>query len=166
MDGWSRVHDSCYRLLRGSMTHSTAKAHCIVNGGRLALISSDEELAAVQAYIKSEGLRPPNITWVDGSDAEKEGVWRTSAGDVMTYLGWTGVELNGGTNGNCMALYGKDVWDSGCDRADITYSALCEPVIHFICCFCNSFYHLGHLVSSLILYSWNESQHHTEQNNN
>jgi len=89
-------------------------------------VSSAEELAAVQTFIQSEGIGPTNGVWVDGSDAAQEGVWLTSAGDVMSYFGWTGVEPNGGTIENCMRLVGAKVLDTGCNRAGEVVAALCE----------------------------------------
>ena len=123
---WSLVYDSCFRLLRGSVTQSTAQNNCIEKGGSLALASSAEELAAVQAFIQSEGIGPDDGVWVDGSDAETEGVWRTASGEVMTYFGWTGDEPNGGTNENCIRLRGDRVYDDGCDVTHKFVAALCE----------------------------------------
>ena len=122
---WSLVYDSCYHLLRGSVTQSTAQNNCLGKGGNLALVSSAEELAAIQAFIQSEGIGSTGV-WVDGSDAAEEGVWRTASGEVMTYFGWTGVEPNGGTIQNCMMLWGVSVVDNGCYRADLAVAALCE----------------------------------------
>ena len=126
MSGWSLVHGSCRRLILGSMTQPTAQANCLAIGGRLALVSSAEDLAAVQAFIQSEGLGITNGTWVDGSDAAQEGVWLTSAGDIMNFLGWTGVEPNGGIYENCMLLVGNQVWDLTCNYAGFTSATLCE----------------------------------------
>ena len=82
---------------------SVAQAHCLSHGGRLAVLPSAEEMAAVQAFFQAE--LSLEYTWVDGSDAEVEGVWRTSDGEVMTYLGWADSEPNGGTFSNCRAIY-------------------------------------------------------------
>ena len=124
--GWSLVYDSCYRLLPGSVTQPMAQEHCLKEGGSLALVTSAEELAAIQAFIQSKGIGPEEGVWVDGSDAKIEGAWRTSSGELMTYFGWTGVEPNGGTSENCMRLCGESVFDDGCDRADKVVAALCE----------------------------------------
>ena len=126
MSGWILVHFSCRRLIHGCVTQPTAKANCQAIGGHLALVSSAEELAAVQTFIKSEGLGSRNDVWVDGSDAAQEGVWLTSDGKVMTYLGWTFKEPNGGQNANCMMLFGIEVWDENCNRVDDSYATLCE----------------------------------------
>ena len=126
MSGWSLVHCSCRRLLRSSVAQSTANTNCHAIGGHLALVSSAEEKAAVQAFIQSEGIGPTGGTWIDGSDATHEGVWLTSAGDVMSYVGFTRPEPNGGTFENCMRLKGAIVQDEGCNRADRVVAALCE----------------------------------------
>jgi len=67
-----------------------------------------------------------NGVWVDGSDAAKEGVWLTSAGKVMTYMGWTRDEPNEGTKANCMMLFGQEVWDENCTSVDHSDGSLCE----------------------------------------
>jgi len=124
--GWTRVYGSCYRLLFGSVTQSTAQANYLAIGASLALVTSAEKHAAVQDFIQSEGISPLHGVWVDGSDAAEEGVWRTAAGDVMSYLGFTGVEPNGGSSENCILLEGGSVYDDGCDRDFKNLASLCE----------------------------------------
>ena len=126
MSGWTLVQCSCRRLLLGSTTQPTSEANCLNIGGHLALVSSAEDLAAVQTFIKSQGLGGWNGVWVDGSDAAQEGVWLTSAGKVMRYLGWTSGQPNEGTYANCMMLVGNEVWDEICDRVDDNKASLCE----------------------------------------
>ena len=48
------------------------------------MMASAEEMAAVRAFFHAELSLLD--TWVDGSDAQEEDVWRTSDGEVMTYL--------------------------------------------------------------------------------
>jgi len=110
----------------GSTDQPTAKANCHAIGGHLALVSSAEELVAVQIFFKSEELGSRNEVLVDGTDAAQEGVWLTYAGKVMTYLGWTGGEPNNGRDGNCMMLLGEEVWDEHCQRVDENHATLCE----------------------------------------
>ena len=126
LSGWSLVHFSCRRLIPGSVTQPTAKANCQAICGHLALVSSSGELAAVQTFIKSEGLGSRKGVWVDGSDAAQEGVWLTSDGKVMTYIGFTRGQPNGGKNANCMMLFEMEVWDENCNRVDYSYATLCE----------------------------------------
>jgi len=103
------------------------QANCLAIGASLALVTSAEKHAAVKDFIQSEGIRPWDGVWVDGSDAAKEGVWRTAAGDVMSYLGWNDVEPNGGTTENCITLDGAGMADFGCDTAYASVLAsLCE----------------------------------------
>ena len=77
------------------------------------MLASAEEMTAVQAFFHGE--LSLGYTWVDGSDAQEEGVWRTSDGEVMTYLGWTGQEPNDGAFGNCRVIKELDVYDIGCN---------------------------------------------------
>jgi len=90
------------------------------------MMSSAEELTAVQDFIQSEGLGPMDGVWVDGSDAAMEGVWLTSAGEVMTYLGWTTSEPDGDTRENCMLIRGQQVLDLRCNKVESVHSTLCE----------------------------------------
>jgi len=108
------------------VTQSTAQANCLAIGASLALVTSAEKQAAVQDFIQSEGIGQRDGVWVDGSDAAEEGVWRTAAGDVMSYLGFTGVDPNGGTSENCMLFAGAEVLDDGCDRDYKSVASLCE----------------------------------------
>jgi len=85
------------------------------------VLASAVEMAAVQAFFHAE--LSLEYTWVDGSDALEEGVWRTSDGEVMTYLGWTGSEPNGGSNANCRNTRAGDVNDSAC--SDVFGACLC-----------------------------------------
>jgi len=95
------------------VTQSIAQANCLAIGASLALVTSAEKHAAVQDFIQSEGIGQWDCVWVDGSDAAEEGVWRTAAGDGMSYLGFTGEEPNGGTIENCIMLVGANVYDDG-----------------------------------------------------
>jgi len=108
------------------VTQSTAQAICLVKGGRLALVSSADELSAVQTFIQSEGLGPTNGVWLDGSDAKEKGTWRSSTGETMSYLGWGATEPNGGTVENCIRLFRLNVRDYSCDSIDNVVAALCE----------------------------------------
>lgn len=71
--------------------------------------------------------------FVDGSDAEEEGVWRYSNGELVTYLPWetaTG-EPNGGTRANCLLVRADGQFrDNRCVRNDPTGAdfGLCENI--------------------------------------
>jgi len=108
------------------VTQSTAQANCLAIGASLALVTSAEKHVAIQDFILSEGISPLHGVWVDGSDAAEEGVWRTAAGDVMSYLGFTGVEPNGGSSENCISLVEAYVYDDFCDRDYRNVASLCE----------------------------------------
>jgi len=91
------------------MTQYIAQSLCRAQGGPLAQVSADEELAAVQYFIQSQDLWSTNGVWLDGSDGKEEGTWLSSSGKQMSYLGWAATEPNGGTVENCIRLYGVNV---------------------------------------------------------
>ena len=102
------VHNSCYRILAAAVNQSTGRANCLAAGGRLALVSTAEEMSALQAYILLQGVVEMWM-WVDGTDAVTEAVWLTDSGDVMSYTGFTGNEPNGGVGENCIAILKMDI---------------------------------------------------------
>jgi len=59
-------------------SNANARTNYITKWGHLALVSTAKEMALFQAFIQSDGFGPTNCAWVDGSDAEQEGVWLTS----------------------------------------------------------------------------------------
>jgi len=120
------VHNSCYRILAAAVNQSTGRANCLAAGGRLALVSTAEEMSALQAYMQQQGVI--EMLWVDGTDAVTEGVWLTDSGDVMSYMGFTVNEPNGGVEENCIVIFKTDiafhVTDVPCDYSNV-YS-FCE----------------------------------------
>jgi len=59
-------------------SNANARTNYITKGGNLALVSTATEMAPFQAFVQLDGFGPTNCAWVDGSDAEQEGVWWTS----------------------------------------------------------------------------------------
>jgi len=110
---WSLVYGSCYQIFSMSTNQSVARAHCLSHGRRLAVLASSEEMTAVQAFFQAE--LSLEYTWLDGSDAQEEGVWRTSDGEVMTFLGWTVGDPNGGTGETCRVIIDLNVHDITCN---------------------------------------------------
>jgi len=114
------VDRSCYKIIQNANGRDDASAKCQSLGGYLALISDDQEKAAVQRF-----LAPYQSTkhYIDGTDVVTEDVWVTEAGDVMTYTGMSGSEPNGGTAQNCLAVTSNNIMDFYCNYA---LSAICE----------------------------------------
>jgi len=122
--GWSKVHQSCYQIIHNVTGRQVASNGCKSLGGYLAIISDDQEKAAIQEFLVSLGFTSDTDRfYIDGSDAETEGVWKTENGHVMTYTGMSGTEPNGGTSPNCMYVKSVLLGDYYC-----TYimPAICE----------------------------------------
>jgi len=116
------VHSWCYQILSGQVNQSTGGANCQDAGGHLALVTTAEETSAIQSYLLAKGLTEV-YGWIDGTDAATEGVWLTGSGEEMLYIGFTGVEPNGGTTENCLGVNVDEVWDVDCD---VMLYTLCE----------------------------------------
>ena len=112
---------SCYKIIPNANGRDDASAKCQSLGGYLALISDDQEKAAVQGFLAS--YPSPPYYFIDGTDAATEGVWMTEAGDVMTYTGMFGDEPHGGTNQNCLGVTSGNLFDIPCTNL---MSAICE----------------------------------------
>ena len=119
------VNNSCYRLLAGRVDQPTGRTNCLAAGGRLALVSTAEEMSALQAYMLRQGANKTWM-WVDGTDAVTEAVWLTDSGDVMSYTGFTDKEPDGGVGENCIAVAVDSVIDIRCVRNAYVYYTLCE----------------------------------------
>ena len=82
------------------------------------MLASAEEMASVQAFFQAELIYS---TWVGGSDAQEEDVWRTSDGEFMTYLGWAVGEPDGGTSENCRYIYAGVTYDTPCSNHALAF---------------------------------------------
>jgi len=106
------------------MGQAESSDHCKTLGGRLALVTSADEMKAIWSYMRVFGSS--YRVWVDGTDAATEGVWVTEAGEPMSYLGFTGVQPNGGTKENCIGVAPYHVFDITCTSNTLVFNALCE----------------------------------------
>ncbi|MDO4806222.1 MAG: RICIN domain-containing protein [Coriobacteriales bacterium] len=88
--------------------------------GRLACITSEEQLRAVEGLITSSSSE--NIGWwIGASDTEIEGTWKWVSGELVGYSRWRFNEPNGGTGENVAAMYKEDCkW---VDLKDQAYSS-------------------------------------------
>ena len=124
--GWVMLHNSCYRLDRVSVSQSAAQTFCRGKNGRLALVSSLDEMTVLRTHMYSQGIYTDRA-WIDGSDEASEGVWRTGTGEVMPYTGFKPPEEpNGGRAENCIGLVSHGAFDITCDYNVWTPYAYCE----------------------------------------
>jgi len=106
------------------MGYAEHSNHCKTLGGRVALVSTPEELNAIQTYMIFVGTF--SYVRIDGTDAATEGLWMTEAGEPMTFTGFTGLEPNGGTITNCIGITFNTVDDIQCTAHAFVPTVLCE----------------------------------------
>ena len=116
------LRNSCYKLVDREQGQVASRTICESIGGRLALISSQEEMDAARSYMQNFSGR----AFIEGTDAAQEGVWIDAAGNEMPYSGWTVNEPNGGSGENCKAIAASEVLDNDCFGSQWVTLALCE----------------------------------------
>jgi len=85
-------------------------------------VTTAEATSAIQSYLLTKGLTV-DYGWIDGTDAATDGVWVAGSGEDMLYIGFTGVEPNGGNGENCLSVGINDILDFICDgRSDMQYT--------------------------------------------
>jgi len=114
--------DWCYKIVDGTQGQVASKTNCESVGGRLALISSQDEMNAARSYMQGYSGR----AFIDGTDAAQEGVWLDAEGNAMPYSGWTVSEPNGGSGENCKGIAASEVFDVGCIGSQYATLGLCE----------------------------------------
>lgn len=90
----------------GTGTWAEADAWCAGEGASLILPLNAQENNEFYSYTQSF----PDLNggwWLDGIDTAKEGTWRTSAGDLITYFNWnSGQPDNAGGNEHYLHYHG------------------------------------------------------------
>ena len=126
--GWTAVLDSCYKVSSdANVTKSAAIERCRDEGGFLAVVTSAAERDAIQSLFRSDGSF---YVYVDGSDAELEGTWKTQTGETIQSVpfqqpAWfSDTEPNGGSFENCLLMSRGYFGDIHCEN--IESGALCE----------------------------------------
>ncbi|XP_054844534.1 C-type lectin LmsL-like [Eublepharis macularius] len=88
--GWLSYFSNCYGLFPEQMTREEAKEECqsIGQGGHLASILSDQELAMVTRYITTQFKGVGNV-WIGLKDRWRIRRWKWDDGSKTTDLHWT-----------------------------------------------------------------------------
>jgi len=111
----------------GSMDKAAAIESCRVEGGYLAVVTSAAERDSIRSVLLSVD---DFYVYVDGSDAELEGTWKTQTGETIQNVpfqvpsGAMWSEPDGGSSENCIKMDTNQFADIGCGF--ITSGALCE----------------------------------------
>jgi len=108
-----------YKLYDVKLTTQQATRRCQELGGHLVRIDTDEERVFVQKMLDNSAV------WIDGSDAQQEGVWRYSDGQIMRYFEWTADGANNAHGGQHYLSFGSTgkMWDGS---SDIRMPFICE----------------------------------------
>ncbi|XP_071115110.1 perlucin-like [Haliotis cracherodii] len=107
-DGWIRHSDSCYMFVATKATWLRAAQICAERGAVLVAIESGAENTFIRDYLRMFAGLGANIpTWIGGTDAQVEGVWRWSpSGNRLTYVDWDLSEPAGcPTCGDCLVIW-------------------------------------------------------------
>ena len=113
------------------MSRQASSDSCRSLGGYLAIVSDAQETVAIQEFSATIGY-VNTFMYIDGSDAAEEGVWRTEAGDVMTYTGISDGQPDGNITENCLYMFAMNVGDCNCTRDQHFVSAVCEMWCFFV----------------------------------
>ena len=93
-----------YLLVPQHLSAQGAMTWCSLAGGHLMRVESKGEHAFARKLCSSV-IDKNCMIWIDGTDALREGEWRFSNGQLMTYRGWANREPNGGTKENNIVLW-------------------------------------------------------------
>jgi len=125
--GWTAISNSCYKVSYANIIQSAAYAMCRDEGGYLAVVTSTAERDTIQSLL---GLKDSVYLYVDGTDAELEGTWKTQTGETIQNVpfqvpsGGFWKEPGGNSSENCLKMDINQFSDIECDYT--TSGALCE----------------------------------------
>ena len=75
----------CFKLHADKLTWAQAVEVCGANDSKLPIPKDPQENTELYNYAISLGA---GRIWLDGSDEAEEGVYRDSAGNILTFLNW------------------------------------------------------------------------------
>uniref|UniRef100_A0A096MA76 C-type lectin domain-containing protein n=1 Tax=Poecilia formosa TaxID=48698 RepID=A0A096MA76_POEFO len=91
--GWTPINGRCFRYVAKPMAWIDAEKNCLSMGANLASVHNMQEYHQVQALITAAS-RGSGLTWLGGSDAQKDRTWLWSDGSPMLYKNWYKGEPN------------------------------------------------------------------------
>ena len=113
-----------YLLVPQHLSAQGAMIWCSLAGGHLMRIESKSEHEFARRLLSNRG--GISHVWVDGTDAYKEGEWRFSNGQPITYNGWSRGEGRAGKKINQMALWAPTRWSFADDDGAASFFFICE----------------------------------------
>ena len=107
-DGWDLqrigANSYCFKLHADRLSWPQAVEECGANDSKLPLPKDVQENTELYNYAVSLGA---GRIWLDGTDEAEEGVWRDSAGNILTFINWRpGEPSNTGSVGEHYLHYG------------------------------------------------------------
>jgi hypothetical protein len=108
------ANNHIYYLLEQS-TWTDAESKAVELGGHLATINDQAENDWVYStflpYAGSTGDKSQGDLWIGYTDAGHEGLWEWVSDEDSTFVNWTSIEPNGGTDENYGMIWGP-YWQS------------------------------------------------------
>lgn len=119
----------CYKLYTGNLkTYSEAKAHCVLEGGSLAVIDSYDTYDLFRSLLKVDQFVEGSATsgyWIDGKD-EGNGFYYSNGRKIFLFFTGIDPERRQQSNPICLSLF----WD---DRLTGEVHRSCDTSLNFIC---------------------------------
>ena len=112
-DGWDLqrigANSYCFKLHADRLNWAQAVEVCGANDSKLPLPKDAQENTELYNYAVSLGA---GRIWLDGTDEAEEGVWRDSAGNVITFLDWSsGQPDNAGWREHYLHMWYGEQWN-------------------------------------------------------
>ncbi|XP_037534437.1 galactose-specific lectin nattectin-like [Nematolebias whitei] len=122
---WTLNRSRCYLFKSTEKSWGDAEGYCTDHAGHLASFHDKDEYDFIRTVIvRATGTNTKS--WVGGTDAEEEGVWKWSDGSDFSYTHWGNGEPNNlGGHENCM--------DINVDGQDHVNDEVCSQENAFVC---------------------------------
>ncbi|KAJ8267981.1 hypothetical protein COCON_G00131530 [Conger conger] len=98
--GWTPNELHCFKYVSEKKTWADAEMNCLLLGGNLASVWSEEDQKFQVKLQKQSGTVEP--FWIGLSDVHKEGTWFWSDGTAVYYTNWAPGEPNNFKEEDCV----------------------------------------------------------------
>ncbi|XP_020513618.2 ladderlectin isoform X1 [Labrus bergylta] len=101
--GWTQYNGRCFLYFPTAMRWADAERNCQSQGGNLASVHSFDEYHFIQRMIARRTGGYP-LTWIGGSDAQRERTWLWSDGSHFNFSNWCRRNPNNMFNQDCLMM--------------------------------------------------------------
>ncbi|XP_061109662.1 lactose-binding lectin l-2-like [Conger conger] len=123
--GWTPNELHCFKYVSEKKTWADAEMNCLLLGGNLASVWSEEDQKFQVKLQKQSGTVEP--FWIGLSDVHKEGTWFWSDGTAVYYTNWAPGEPNNFKEEDCVVT--DENWnDIACERK---FPSICSTQAKF-----------------------------------